>query len=161
MDHNLDAIDIKLLSILQENSRITNAELSSRLGLSPSACYRRAQLLESQGVIVGYYVSLSPTRVALKLQAFIRVHLVKSNHQVLNEFIEGVASWPEVISCYAITGDCDFLLHVITRDLESYTHFMMHRLLVSPSVATANSSIVLDVVKRELTLPLEQVMPKD
>lgn len=153
----LDDIDIHLIRILQEHGRIANNELATRVGLSPSGCLRRVQNLESEGVIVGYHASLAPKKVDLGLQTFVRVDLAKNDRDNLDRFTNEVSSWKEVIGCYSVTGDSDYLLHVITKDLDSYNDFMMTRLLRNPVVASVNTSVVLTVEKAPRMLPLDHL----
>lgn len=154
MAHEFDEIDVKLITLLQDNGRIANTELAERVGLSPSGCLRRVQQLEQSGVIEGYHAALSPEHVELGLQVFLRVLLTRNDRDNLDRFSREVDSWPEVIACYAVTGECDYLLHVMTRDLKSYRDFMLNQLLVSPAVGSVNSSVVIDVNKKGYQVPL-------
>ncbi len=151
---DLDRTDLLLLGELQRGGRLTNAELAERVHLSPSACLRRVQRLESEGVIAGYGARLEPRQIGLGLQAFVRVQLEKHGQQGLDRFIEGVDSWDEVVACHALTGDMDYLLHVVVQDLEHFSRFLLDRLLNQAGVADVNSSFVLRTVKAFRGLPL-------
>ena len=154
-----DRTDIRLLAEIQRDGRATNAELATRVNLSPSACLRRLQRLESEGVIVGYGARLEPRQLRLDLQAFVRVQLEKHDQAAIGHFVDSVQGWDEVVACHALTGDMDYLLHVYVRDLEHFSHFLLDRLLNAGGVADANSSFVLRTVKGFQALPLSQLEP--
>ena len=153
----LDRADLRLLALLQRDGRATNADIAAQVNLSPSACLRRIQRLEATGVIAGYGARLDPKAVGLGLQAFVRVQLEKHGQHGLDRFIEGVDSWDEVVACHALTGDMDYLLHVIVRDLEHFSRFLLDRLLHDGGVADVNSSFVLRAVKQTRKLALDHL----
>jgi Lrp/AsnC family leucine-responsive transcriptional regulator len=149
---SLDRIDLRLLALLQQDGRATNAEIAGQVNLSPSACLRRIQRLETAGVIRGYAALVDPKSVGLGLQAFVRVQLEKHGQLGLDRFIEGVNSWDEVVA--ALTGDMDYLLHVVVQDLEHFSQFLLDKLINATGVADVNSSFVLRTVKQTRALPL-------
>ena len=151
---SLDRIDLRLLSLLQQDGRATNADIAAQVNLSPSACLRRIQRLEAAGVIQGYAALVDPKRVGLGLQAFVRVQLEKHGQHGLDRFIEGVDSWDEVVACHALTGDMDYLLQVVVQDLEHFSRFLLDKLINATGVADVNSSFVLRTVKQTGALPL-------
>lgn len=153
----LDRTDLRLLAEIQRNGRATNAELAQRVNLSPSACLRRVQRLESEGVIGGYGAWLQPRAIGLGLQAFVRVQLAKHGHAAIAQFIDAVQLWDEVVACHALTGDMDYLLHVYVRDLDHFSAFLLDKLLNAAGVADVNSSFVLRTVKELRALPLSQL----
>ena len=152
----LDRIDLALLTELQRDGRITNAELAERVHLSASAALRRVQRLERDSVIAGYRAQVDPERVGLGLQAFVRVQLSRHDTGAIDAFSTQINQWDEVVACHALTGDMDYLLHVIVRDLEHFSRFLLDRLLNQAGVADVNSSFVLRTVKafRGMPLPL-------
>lgn len=150
----LDRIDLLLLAELQRNGRLTNAELAERVHLSASACLRRVQRLEREGVIGGYRAEVDPERLGLGLQAFVRVQLRHHDAASIDAFADFVNQWDEVVTCHALTGDMDYLLQVAVRDLEHFSHFLLDRLLNQAGVADVNSSFVLRTVKAFRGLPL-------
>lgn len=152
----LDRTDLRLLAVLQTEGRITNAELAERVNLSPSACLRRLQRLETDGVIAGYAARIEPQAVGLGLQAFVRVQLVKHEAAVIERFVDCVNGWDEVVACHALTGDMDYLLHVYVADLADFSRFLLDHLLNAAGVADVNSSFVLRTVKRSPALPLSR-----
>lgn len=151
---DLDAIDIALVRLLQQHGRLTNAELADRVSLSPSACLRRVQRLEREGVIRGYRAETDPERLGLGLQAFVRVQLREHDAASIAAFAGFVNEWDEVVACHALTGDMDYLLQVAVRDLEHFSRFLLDRLLTQAGVADVNSSFVLRTVKAFRGLPL-------
>jgi Lrp/AsnC family leucine-responsive transcriptional regulator len=150
----LDRIDLLLLAELQRAGRQTNAELAERVKLSPSACLRRVQRLERDGVIAGYRAQVDPDRLGLGLQAFVRVQLGRHDSTAVEAFSGFVNQWDEVVACHALTGDMDYLLHVVVRDLEHFSHFLLDRLLNQAGVDDVNSSFVLRTVKAFRGMPL-------
>jgi Lrp/AsnC family leucine-responsive transcriptional regulator len=150
----LDRTDQQLLAELQRAGRQTNAELAERVHLSASACLRRVQRLEREGVIAGYRAELDGERLGLGLQAFVRVQLAKHDAASVATFAEQVNQWPEVVACHALTGDMDYLLHIAVVDLEHFSRFLLDRLLAQAGVADVNSSFVLRTVKAFRGLPL-------
>ena len=153
----LDKTDIKILAALQQNGRLTNVELADAVALSPSPCLRRLKHLEESGIIKRYVALLDPTRLGLGLQAFVNVALEKRGSVHMQSFLQAVQRWPEVIACYALTGDMDYMLHVYCEDLDHFSRFVMGELLTHPGVEDLRSSFVLTDVKRTTALPLHQL----
>ncbi|WP_425477438.1 Lrp/AsnC family transcriptional regulator [Thermomonas haemolytica] len=150
--YSLDRIDLLLLAELQRAARQTNAELAERVHLSPSACLRRVQRLERAGVIAGYRAEVDPEKLGLGLQAFVRVQLKSHDAARIAVFAEQVNGWPEIVACHALTGDMDYLLQVVVRDLEHFSRFLLDKLLAQAEVADVNTSFVLRTVKRAQAL---------
>ena len=151
---SLDRTDLRLLAEIQQQGRATNAELATRVNLSPSACLRRVQRLEREGVIAGYRAEVDPEMLGLGLQAFVRVQLKSHDAARIAVFAEQVNGWAEIVACHALTGDMDYLLHVVVRDLEHFSRFLLDKLLAQAEVADVNTSFVLRTVKRAQALPL-------
>ena len=151
---SLDRTDLLLLAELQRAGRQTNAELAERVNLSPSACLRRVQRLERDGVVSGYRAEVDPERLGLGLQAFVRVQLGRHDSASIQAFSDFVNEWDEVVACHALTGDMDYLLQVAVRDLEHFSHFLLDRLLNQAGVDDVNSSFVLRTVKAFRGMPL-------
>ncbi len=151
---SLDRTDVAILALLQSEGRIANAELAERINLSASACLRRVQRLERDGVIAGYGARLSPAALGLGLVAFVRVQLEKHGSTSIEGFADSVAGWDEVVACHALTGDMDYLLQIVVRDLEHFSRFLLDHLLNASGVADVNSSFVLRTVKAPGGLPL-------
>lgn len=144
---DLDRTDIAILKALQDDGRLSNVELAERVKLSPSACLRRVQRLESDGVIAGYRAELNAARMGLGLRAFVRVQLKSHGAADIARFAEDINAWTEVVRCHALTGDMDYLIEVLVRDLDHFSKFLLDRLLAGGQVADVNSSFVLRAVK--------------
>ena len=147
----LDAVDRRILQVLQTQGRCTYDELAQAVGLSASAALRRVRRLEDAGVIAGYVALVDPVRVGLGLTAYINVRLEKhtESHKrnPMDLFAASVQTWPEVVECSALTGEMDFLLRVVVRDMDHYSRFIMESLLKHPSVQDCKTSFVLQRVK--------------
>lgn len=150
----LDRIDSQILTSLQADGRITNTQLADKVNLSASACLRRVQRLERDGVIAGYAAQVDALAVGLDLQAFVRVQLKQHDTATVDAFATLVNGWDEVATCHALTGDMDYLLHIYVSDLEHFSHFLLDRLLNASGVADVNSSFVLRTVKQAASVPL-------
>lgn len=153
----LDRTDRRILEVLQQDGRITNAELAGQVALSPSPCLRRLHQLEESGVIRRYAALLDPWRVGLGLQAFVTVSLEKRGAAHAESFRRAVEGWPEVLECYAMTGELDYLLRVMVTDLEHFSRFVMDRLLEHEAVTNVSSSFVLQEIKQTTALPLDHL----
>lgn len=150
-----DRTDLRLLALLQREGRASNADIAAQVNLSASACLRRIQRLEASGVITGYGARVDLKTVGLGLQAFVRVQLEKHDQTSIDHFSANMLAWDEVVACYALTGDMDYLLHVVVQDLEHFSRFLLDKLLNAAGVADVNSSFVLRAVKTNggLALP--------
>jgi Lrp/AsnC family leucine-responsive transcriptional regulator len=147
----LDAIDRRLLRALQADGRATYDQLAAEIQMSASAALRRVKRLEEAGVIAGYVAVVSPERVGLGLSAYINVRLEKAmeshKRNPMDQFKAAVQNWPEVVECVALTGEMDYLLHVVVEDMAHYSRFIMETLLKHPSVEDCKSSFVLERLK--------------
>lgn len=150
----LDRTDHRLLAALQGDARLSNTLLAEQVALSPSACLRRLQKLERAGVISGFRALINPAALGLSLTAFVRVQLERHDSVQVQRFAELVAGWDDVVACYALTGDMDYLLHVLVADLSHFNDFIMRQLLKHGGVRDVNSSFVLAVVKADRGVPL-------
>tara|TARA_B100000676_G_scaffold192789_1_gene189470 strand:- start:134 stop:640 length:507 start_codon:yes stop_codon:yes gene_type:complete len=153
--NQLDTIDQRILAALQENARVTNVELAEASGVSASPCWRRVRELERTGVISRYVTLVDPASVGLPVSVFIQVSLEKQVETALEDFERIVLERPEVMECYLMTGDADYLLRVVVADLEAYERFLMDHLTRIPTVANIRSSFALKQVKYRTALPLE------
>jgi Lrp/AsnC family leucine-responsive transcriptional regulator len=159
---DLDKTDRKILAILQSDGRLTNQEIAERVNLSPSPCLRRIKRLEETGVIRQYVALLAPERIGLGLLAYVNVRLEKhsdapgagGSRSPRADFAASVENWPEVVACYAMTGEMDYLLRVHVEDMEHFSHFMMDTLLRHPAVLDVKSSFALKRIKDTTALPL-------
>lgn len=158
----LDAIDRRILAILQENGRLSNQEIAERVNLSPSPCLRRIRRLEESGVIRSYVALLDAQKLGLDLLAYVNVRLEKRGPTAAGRegvthaelFRAAVQTWPEVVACHAMTGDMDFLLRVQVEDMAHFSRFVQDQLLHHPSVIDVKSSFSLDTFKETTALPI-------
>jgi Lrp/AsnC family transcriptional regulator, leucine-responsive regulatory protein len=150
----LDRIDRRILEQLQDDGRLSNQELAERVALSPSPCLRRVRGLERAGIIRGYAALLDPLQVGLGLLAFVTVKLEKRGKMPVDQFTRAVQAWPEVIACFSMTGDMDYLMRVQVEDLEHYSRFIMEKLLKQAGVIDIRTNFVLERIKETTALPL-------
>ncbi len=154
---DLDRTDLRILSALQKDASLSTAEIAQRVGLSQSPCWRRINLLESNGVIRKRVALLSRDRVGLDVLVFTHVKLASHGWQSLPKFKQKVVSFPEVVQCFMVIGDFDFILLVATRTINDYNDFIQKRLSQVPGVQAIESRIVLEEAKNTTELPLELV----
>lgn len=150
----LDKIDFKLLAQLQDDARATNVALAEAVHLSPAPCLRRVRELESAGVIQRYVTLLDPEQIGLHVGVFIQVSLEKQVESGLRVFEQTILKYPEVMECYLMTGDSDYLLRVVVADLKALQEFIVDRLARIPGVSNIRSSLALKQVKYKTALPL-------
>ncbi len=144
----LDDRDHRILARLQQDSRISNADLAEAVGMSASALWRRVRALEQAGVIERYGVSVDPAAMGLAFQAIVHVQLVRHDRAQLKAFIDAVQQRAEVQDCHATTGQADYHLRVLCRDLEGFNRFLEDFLFTLPAVASAQTNVILRSVKR-------------
>ncbi len=154
----LDKLDKHILRSLQVDGRATYDQIAEQVGLSPSAVLRRVKRLEEAKVIDRYVALVKPEAVGLGLTAYINVRLEKhtESHKrnPMDVFRASVQAWPEVVECAALTGEMDYLLRLLVRDMAHYSHFIMDTLLKHPSVQDCKTSFVMDRVKSTTAVPL-------
>ncbi|MEE2970260.1 MAG: Lrp/AsnC family transcriptional regulator [Pseudomonadota bacterium] len=150
----LDGIDYRILARLQDNARISNSDLAREIGLSPSPCLRRVRDLENSGAIKGYAALLEPAVVGLPVSVFVQVTLERQVETALEDFERTVLARPEVMECYLMTGDADYLMRIVVADVRAYEQFLKEYLTRAPGVASINSSFALNQVKYGTALPL-------
>lgn len=150
----MDEIDRRILAVLQDDGRITNVELAERVGLSPSPCLARVRALEKQGFIRGYVALLDPAKLGLTVSVFISVTLEKQVGPSLDRFEAAILSMSEVMECYLMTGDSDYLLRVVVEDVGALQRFIVEKLSKVPGVASIRSSFALKQVKFKTAVPV-------
>ena len=150
----LDEIDRRILVELQRDGRLTNQDLAGRIGVSASPCWRRVRALEGSGVIKGYAALVDPAALGLNVSVFTQVSLERQEKKALQVFEAAVGEWPEIMECYLMTGDADYLLRVVVPDLVAYERFLMARLTRIRGIASIKSSFALRSVKYRTDLPI-------
>jgi len=153
-EFDLDPIDRRILGELQRNGRISNVDLAEAVGLSPSPCLRRVRDLESVGVIDRYAAIIDQNAAGRSLSVFVQVTLERQIETALDAFERSVSERPEVMECYLMTGDSDYLLRVVVADVSAYEVFLKDHLTRIPGVSAIKSSFALNRVKYETALPL-------
>jgi Lrp/AsnC family leucine-responsive transcriptional regulator len=150
----LDAIDRKILALLQDDGRMSLATLAETVGLSPSPCLRRVRLMERAGIIARYVAVLNQRAVGLPVSVFISIKLESQREEALAKFGKAIARWPEVLECYLMTGPRDYLLRVVVADLSAYEQFLKSKLTRLDGIASIESSFALEQVKYTNVLPV-------
>ena len=156
----LDRTDRRILDVLQHEGDISNVQLAERVNLSPAPCLRRVAALKKAGVIQRTVAILDPLKLGFQLLVFVSVKLVKGGNRPAEEFFNAVSAWTEVLACYAVTGDMDYLLKVQVADLQSYNRFMSDKLLRQTGVIDVRSSIAIEQLKESSALPLDPALPR-
>jgi Lrp/AsnC family transcriptional regulator len=150
----LDATDRRILGWLQQEPGINASELGEKIGLSQSAVWRRIQSLRDEGVIKDQPVKLDREKVGLNTMVFAHVKLTSHGRSNLAEFSEAVSQYPEVLDCYVLLGNVDYLLRIVTQDIKAYERFFFEKLSQLPGIQEVNSSIVLSDIKHTTVLPI-------
>lgn len=150
----LDQLDLRILEVIQANGRMSNQELSERVGLSPSPCLRRLRQLETAGVIDRYVALIDPAAVGLAVTAFVRVRLNQQDDRQLAVFEAAVAKFPEIMECYLMSGEADYQLRVVVGSLGEFEDFLRRKLTRIPVVAQVTTSFALRPVVYKTALPL-------
>ena len=156
----LDRIDLHILDELQANARISIAELAKRVALTPTPCARRVQQLEAGGFIRAYATVLDQAALGLPVNAFVEVRLVRESKAEVAEFESAVNAYPEVMECWAMSGGYDYLLRVVTPDLDGYNNFLRHQLLNLGCVDHVETGFALQRVVDRTTLPLNHLLQR-
>jgi Lrp/AsnC family leucine-responsive transcriptional regulator len=150
----IDDIDRKLLVALQNDAHATMDALSEIAGLSPSPCARRVRMLEASGVIRRYVAVVDQVKVGLPISVFASIKLERQREEELDRFAKAVMRWPEIVECYLMTGQRDYLLRIVVKDLESYELFLKQKLTRLEGVASIESSFALGQIKNAQALPI-------
>ncbi len=150
----LDHIDHKVLEILQQNAKITNAQLSKEIGLSPAPTLERVKKLEVSGIIESYHAQLNREKVGLGVTTFVTVTLIGHKKQVTESFVAQINTIPEVIECHHVTGSGDFLLKIIAKDIASYQKLMLEKVNEIEEVAGTQTMVILSTFKESKVLPI-------
>ena len=151
----IDAVDVKILRELQADARLTNAELAARVHLSASPCLVRVRNLERDGLISRYVTLLDPRRIGLGVSVFVQITLERQVEEALERFERAISAYDEVMECYLMTGDADYLIRIVVPDIEALERFIVNQLSKLPGVANIRSSFALKQVKYKTALPLD------
>ena len=151
----IDELDRSILGILQEEGRITNVELASRVGLTAPPCLRRMRALEEAGVIKGYHAELDPGALGYGIMVFALVSLRSQAEDDLRSFEAHVATLPEVRECHMLNGEIDFILKIVAHDLQSFQSFLTSKLTPAPNVASVKTSLTIRTSKTSCGIPVD------
>ena len=150
----LDGIDRRILDVLQRDASLSASDVASQVGLSTTTCWRRIQQLEQSGVIKQRVALLDRSKLGLDVVVFVQVRLSTQGRDAIAQFDQAIRDRPEVLDCYTLTGEWDFCLRIVTRDMKEYEAFFLDHLSKIPNVQSVNSSIAVTVVKESTVLPL-------
>lgn len=153
----LDRIDLRILSLLQQQGRLTNVELAERVALSPTPCLRRVKRLEDEGVIAFYRAELDRRQLGLGVTAFVFINIAEHGPKATELFLTSVDAIDEIVTCHVLSGQFDFLLEVVTPTLDHYASVMLDRLGGLPGVSALQTSFALRTVKAARRLPLAHI----
>jgi len=151
----LDLIDKKILTLLQENSKINIKELALKIGLTQTPVYERIKRLEKSGIIQNYIAVLNKEKVGLNVEVFCQVTLLVHSKELINKFEAAINKMDEVIECFHVAGNYDYLLKIIVKDMKNYQNFLKNKLSVLASVGNVQSTFVMTSTKNNTILPLE------
>lgn len=159
MSEQLDAIDLKLLDLIQKDAGLSVAELAERVGLSASPCWRRIKRMEEDGVIVRRVTILDREKLGLNFEVYCTVKLSLATKDNLEAFERAINGWPEVVQCATVTGAADYELRIVTRDMRAFDDFLREKILSLGLVSNIESRIVITSVKNTTAVPLDLVSP--
>ena len=153
MSEKLDKIDLKILRILQDNSKITNLDLSKKIGLSPAPTLERVKKLEQSLIIESYHAKVSPQSIGLNVKTFVQVSLAWQKENALNNFLEKIKQIDEIVECYIITGEADFLMKIVCKDIPTYEQLLFKTLSQIEEIERLKTLMTLSTVKDSKVLP--------
>jgi DNA-binding Lrp family transcriptional regulator len=156
----LDGTDKAILAALQEDGALSNLDLSKRIGLSPSACLARTKSLIETGVITKFAAIVDEKKLGMDVLAFVLVNLSPLNRDTIHAFLAEVGRFPQVQECYALTGGHDYLLKIVARDMESYKNFLIDDLMQNTTISSVETSMVMGIEKRTVSVPVEMAGPE-
>ena len=154
MKTHLDEVDVQLLAFLQEDGRITNADLSKKVGLSPPSVLQRVRILEKSGLIRGYHALLDAERLGLRITALAMISLSLHQEQPIERFRRSVNEIPEILECYHVSGEFDFLLKIVVKDIRAYEQLIREKLSKIKGIGQIKTSFVLANTKYTTKIPL-------
>jgi len=154
-EQTLDALDRKILDVLQAEGRTSNVELSARVHLSAPQCFRRVRALEERGVIRGYRADVQAQSLGLAVMAYVSLNIDGGQFGRVREIEASIRDFPQILECHTVSGDYDYLLKVVARDLKSLSQFLTDRLMQVPGVDDVRSMICLEQVKAPAPLPVD------
>ncbi len=155
MNHNLDKIDLKILRILQENAKITNLQLSGEIGLSPAPTLERVKKLETAKLIQGYYTQVNEEALGIGVKAVIQITLARQLENAISNFKKEINKIPEIMECYQVTGNADYILIVLLKDIRDFENLISQRLSKVEEIGQMQTMVILSKIKDSKLLPLD------
>ncbi len=152
---NMTALDSRILDAMQADSRLSNQEIATKIGSSPSSVWRRVRVMEQAGVINGFHLSVSAEMLGWSETVLVHVSLNTHSEQTTRAFTELIAESPEVLECYAVTGDHDYLLKVLATDMRAYYRFLEGRLMSREFISRTSSTVVMSKIKETSEVPVK------
>ena len=153
----IDKTDKRILAVLQQDGRISNQQLAEQVGISPAASWRRLKALTDEGVVRRYTALVDPKKAGFELCVFLQISLSSHSRDAMHTFEDAVRNRPEVLECYAVAGDPDFLLRVVIEDMETYDRFLEDFLFTLPAIGHVKSNFALREIKFDTSLPIQIV----
>lgn len=150
----MDNYDKKILKALQADGRISNKDLADSVSLSQAPCWRRVDAMEKQGLIQSYTAIVNQQLLGLNLTAFAQISLDNHHPGTVEQFDQGIQQWPEILECHATSGEYDYLLKIVTQDMNSYNQLIYEKILRIPSIRSVNTSFSMQQKKRTSQLPI-------
>ncbi|MCP4438924.1 MAG: Lrp/AsnC family transcriptional regulator [Aureispira sp.] len=160
-NHKLDKIDLKILKILQENCKITNLELSKQIGLSPAPTLERVKKLDNSGIIQSYHAQVNPQTIGLSVKTFVLVSLAWQKDNALENFMNKVQQIDEIVECFIITGEADFLMKLVCKDLPTYEKLLLKTLSKIEEIEHLKTLMTLSTIKDSKILPYNYEGPEE
>ena len=155
MQIDLSKVDIKILKLLQRNAALTTAEIAENVGLSQSPCWRRISRLEQLGVIKNRVVLLDHIKLGMEVVVFVSINLNAHGRQNLEDFEKVIRKFPEVLECYTVTGNMDYMLKIMTKNIQHYETFLRNHLMTIPMIREMHSTIAVTEIKDSTEIPLD------
>lgn len=155
MTEKLDRYDRHILAALQDDGRISNQQLADKVGLSSAACWRRVKTLDEKGILKKYTALVNPEAMGYDLCVLIMVTLIRHRQDHATEFQQAVQGYPEVLQCFAVTGDADYVLRVIIQSMAAYDRFLNDKIFSLPGVSQVKSNFALREIKNETAIPID------
>ena len=155
MNYNLDKIDLKILKILQENAKITNLQLSAEIGLSPAPTLERVKKLETAKLIKGYYTQVNEEALGIGIKAIIQITLARQLENAISNFKKEINKIPEIMECYQVTGNADYILIALLKDIRDFENLISQRLSKVEEIGQMQTMVILSKVKDSKLLPLD------
>lgn len=159
LHYKIDQIDKQILEILQENAKITNAQLSKDINLSPAPTLERVKKLENAGYIKSYHARLDGQKLGLGVATFVSIKLNKHNKESNENFVKQIRAIDEIVECHYVTGSSDYVLKVVSKDIESYQSLIMNKISEISEVDNMQTMVILNTIKDSDSLPIPEVTP--